>query len=136
MWHCSMDLVCQMSIGLFNNRFVSTSSSVALQSLNRLWPSHTCIYARGTTPLDDWSARWKGILGQHRKTKQTCLKRNSNLGSQRPDDQGLRLRLQRHWDQLKVSASNDNFNFLKLNTMCILFQLISIFKDIHNLNNT
>jgi hypothetical protein len=61
----------------------------------------------GRTLSDEWSARRKGLYlhttTQHRhKNKHPCLERDSNPWSQRPRDEGLRLRPRGHWEMVNM----------------------------------
>jgi hypothetical protein len=70
---------------------------VALQSLKGSPPHLVGILWTS----DQTVAKASTYTGQHNTKTRThpCLKRDSNLRSQRPSDQGLRLRQRGHWDR-------------------------------------
>jgi hypothetical protein len=113
----------KLFLNSFCSQFPSSSSSVALQSLQGPCPPHTrgfvIIKTHGKTPLDEWSARRKGLYlhrkTQHRNTK-TNIHASSGIRTHGPSNQPAKI----YADRLLVNTVSICYPRFQTSVFCTL----------------
>jgi hypothetical protein len=80
----------------------------------------THIQTHGRTPLDEWSARRRGLY-LHRTTQQTNIHASSGIWTRDPSNQAaadLRLRPLCHWDRLMIRFTSHKWWWLLTYNSC------------------